>query len=314
MSEQLVECRIIACDRPFLLERAIQSLQRQTHKKWKAIVFDDSKTKSGLNIVIQAKDKRIKYHHNKIPLGACQNINQGFSPKPIFNGSFAFILEDDNALHSQFIEESLKKIKNFKVISMNQEVYKKTNTGNFKKKKILNSTKKDQEINIDDLKLRAFLGKVLPNGGYFWKIGALDLQVDFHIQNPGLQECLRQLKIKENILLLAKPYSFWTQLKRRDIKKNIVSNRSYGASFMLLAKKIWQDYGYQRNQIWKQKLLLNEKKKYEQVLASISIFFPKLWYFAILDPITSAKGLVKTVFIKSYLNEKEIRAINNIKL
>src|SRR6516164_3140408 len=90
------EVRIPTYERPLLLRRAINSLQKQTYQSWKAIIFDDSASFDSQAVVRTIADDRICYVRNHERLGAAGNIDQCFSPISSLDGDYACLLEDDN--------------------------------------------------------------------------------------------------------------------------------------------------------------------------------------------------------------------------
>ena len=107
-----------------MLKRALLSLSLQTYENWIAIVLDDSEKPDCKMVVKSFQAKKIIYRKNKSKLGAAGNLNHAFYKFPFINGKYAFILEDDNALHPNFIQVGLQLIKekNVNIVSFNQRV------------------------------------------------------------------------------------------------------------------------------------------------------------------------------------------------
>jgi glycosyltransferase involved in cell wall biosynthesis len=297
----LVECRIVACDRPELLKRAIQSLKNQTYPHWKAIVFDDSRTKTGQRIVKSFKDKRIKYRWNKTRLGSTDNLNQGFSRKTILGGHYAFVLEDDNAIEKNFIKIGLRHCKKsgFQIVSVNQRSVVLRQNGIFEKLGIIRDISKSVKWDYRNLFLNAFCGESLPNGGYFWKIGGANLEVDAKIREPQLQECIRQTLVKTPILLAKEVGSVWTLLPVDLVRRTPENNRIFGLTLFLFSKSILRRYGFDEISNWLKKCSNTKNKiRGQKNLATVAHVTLKGWPSVIRWPKEFVKGIAKTIVSK----------------
>jgi len=296
-----VECRIIACDRPILLKRAIKSLIAQTYPHWRAVVFDDSRIKSAKRVVENLNDKRIIYRWNKKQLGSTGNINQGFDKKALLGGAYAFILEDDNALEKSFIENGIKHLKKgiYDIVSLNQRSVALNQKGAFKRLHKLRKTPLNLEWRRENILLNAFCGESLPNGGYFWKIGTENLQVDILIREPQLQECFRQTKIKSPILLAKEIGSIWTLLPEGLIRRTPMANRKFGLTLFLFSKCLFKRYGLTQVTKWINSCKDSGKKeKAKDNLAQVAHSRTETWGMFFLKPKLFLEGIVKTCFSK----------------
>jgi glycosyltransferase involved in cell wall biosynthesis len=314
-NDNLVECRVVACDRPKLLERALLSLTNQTKKKWKAIVFDDSGESSGKAVVDKIADKRIFYKKNTKRLGATGNLNQGFSRNAFLGGTYAFVLEDDNAIEPNFIEVSLSWIKKSKcpIVSLNQRCVVFDSGEKFKLKGTLRSEEKKILWTRERVLLNAFCGASLPNGGYFWRTGEVDLTVDENVREPQLQECIRQTLIPCSITLAPEPVSLWTLCPDEHIRRTKINNRKFGLSLHLFSKRILLKQGVKKIKNWIDQCENNEfKEKAESTLENVA-------YYAFggrgLSKIKKImKGNLKTLYAHLVVPAGTLRALGSLKL
>ena len=234
----LVECRVPAYDRPELLARALRSLQAQTHREWVAIVLDDSREQSGRAVVDSIGDPRIRYSHNAGRLGSTGNLNQAFTPQPLADGEFAFILEDDNAITPDFISTALHRIGEcgFDVVSLNQKCVLADGKGGFVVQPGAGRAEDSDTVWSDErLILSTFLKPGLPNGCYFWRCNTVDLRVDERIREPMLQESARQLRVGGDIFLAKEACSLWSALPPDLVRRDAVKNRVFLVTRDLLA-------------------------------------------------------------------------------
>jgi len=311
VAKSLVECRVPANDRPDQLERALRSLQAQTHRDWLAIVMDDSRTQSGRAVVEALADSRIRYAHNAQRLGSTGNLNQAFSPQPLAGGEFAFILEDDNAVTPDFMATALRRIaeSRLNVISLNQKCVLADGKGGFE---LTPGAWRDERVDItwsnERLILSTFLKPGLPNGGYFWRCNTVDLRVDERIREPMLQESARQLRADGDILLAKEACSLWSALPpdlvRRDVVKNRVFllTRDFFAAAVVKAippRVIWQWGKSQLNP--EQLAMLNDR------FGGVAFFRPGLFRLCIRNPREAVKRWVRRLLYRKRLSEDFVR-------
>lgn len=78
MTEELgVSVVIPTYNRAELLARSVESVQRQTYKKWEIIIVDDCSTDDTEQMVKEFEDYRIRYIRNKKNMGAGASRNRG---------------------------------------------------------------------------------------------------------------------------------------------------------------------------------------------------------------------------------------------
>lgn len=311
----LVECRVPAYDRPDFLDRALRSLQAQTHRDWMAIVMDDSRTQSGRTVVEAIGDPRIRYAHNAQRLGSTGNLNQAFSPQPLAGGEFAFILEDDNAVTPDFMATALRRIaeSRLNVVSLNQKCVLADGKGGFA---VQSGAWRAEDSDIvwanERLILSSFLKPGLPNGGYFWRCNTVDLRVDERIREPMLQESARQLRVGGDILLAKEACSLWSALPPDLVRRDTVKNRVFLLTRDLFAaavlkaispRTVWQWGKAQLNP--QQLAMLNDR------LAGVAFFRPCLFPWCARNPREAVKGWLRRVLYHRHLSDDFLRLMDN---
>jgi len=209
------EIRIPTYERPILLLRALQSLQAQTHRDWRAVVFDDSQTPDAARIVADLKDGRLKYVKNQNSIGAAQNIDQCFSSVPSADAEFGCLLEDDNYWLPGFLSLISQRLADgrWNIVLANQRI-------NCEGSGLLppNETTRGHwfaEGKLSPLQLRAslLLMEGISNGGLVWRLTPkVHLQVGSSVKETGLHEACRTLLIQEDILFISEAQAVWTEL------------------------------------------------------------------------------------------------------
>jgi len=299
----LVECRVPAYDRPQLLERALRSLQAQTVNNWVAIVFDDSRTQSGRTVVDALGDSRISYRHNLERLGATGNLNQAFSPQPLAAGEVAFTVEDDNAVTPDFIETALRHISGsgFDVVSMNQKCVLVDGKGGFVvQPNALRAEDADARWSNERLILNCFLKPSLPNGGYFWRCGTVDLRVDQGIREPMLQESARQLTVGASIFLAKEACSLWSALPSEFVRRNEINAQAFRITRDLLAVELVRRFSSARLRGWAESCLDEHLSKLlEDRLASIGLLYLSCAPFVATALFKASKTVLRHILYRS---------------
>lgn len=241
MNHPAVECRVPTCRRPELLRRALLSLQRQSWTDWCAVVLDDSSASEGRGVVSSIADSRITYRVNPEPLGAAANLDQAFSPQPLLGGRHAFVLEDDNAVEAQFVTTALQRLArgDADILSFNQRCVHLTADGRETAGDVLRPATHEEIWDRDRLLLNAFLGLSLPNGGYFWRLGAdIDLTVGSGTVEPQLQECARQTCVRPPVVLMRQPLSLWSSVPTSQVRRQVIDHRRFAVSLNQLSTSI----------------------------------------------------------------------------
>lgn len=88
------------------LKEAIESVFRQTHKKWNIILVDDASTDDSIEIIKNyLKDPRVKLIQNSKNLGQSKSMNKGLK---YIHTEFFMLLDSDDWLEDQALEVFLK--------------------------------------------------------------------------------------------------------------------------------------------------------------------------------------------------------------
>ena len=277
-----VECRVPTYRRPELLARALRSLQRQTYPVWSAVVLDDSPENEGQAVVDALADSRIVYRSNRQRLGATGNLDQAFAPASFQGGAYAFVLEDDNAIEPEFIAKGVGRLErgDVGIVSFNQRC---VHLGaEIRFGDLLRTSEREELWRRDRLLLNAFLGVSLPNGGYFWKLGAgIDLTVGDSVTEPQLQECIRQTRVEPPIALLPDALSLWSMLPAADIRRQLVSNRRLAANLNQLSAAIVADIGIDRlRELARETTDESLRARFDATLEDLSLISPacRRWF------------------------------------
>lgn len=244
---QLCEARIPTYRRPALLQRALDSLRAQTYPQWRAIVFDDSPNREGEPVVRALSDERIEYRPNKNRLGAAANIDRVFAPTPYAQGDFAFVLEDDAALHPDYLSENLRLLESAdaSLLMRNQAIFEDgadgwADTGETTRGGWLEAGRRS----AFEIYALLFFMEGVSNGGLFWRLWRdIDLRVGETVTDAGLQECCRTLLIRQPVLFAPEPLAIFTRLPADKIERSVADNRTFARGSQSLRTYLWKTYG-----------------------------------------------------------------------
>jgi len=255
------EVRLTAYNRARMLRRALRSLQAQTYTRWTAVVYDDSTDGESQAVVDTINDDRIVYRRNPQRLGAVKNIDQCFSPAPVFGGNFGCLLEDDNFWFSSFLSSIVAQLerRSWNIIQTNQRFSDESR-----------GLHPPQETTrgywfaagpIEPIELRAvlFFMEGVSNSGLVWRLGSkTDLRLGDTVAEAALNEICRSLLIGEPFLFLDKPLGAYTIIEKtqsarasdrgRAISRGMQSVRDYilekhHDTVLPLARKIAEQRG-----------------------------------------------------------------------
>jgi glycosyltransferase involved in cell wall biosynthesis len=196
----LCEIRVPTYRRPKLLERALRSVQAQTHTNWRCIVFDDCPNRSAKLLVERLADQRITYAPNSPRLGAAGNIDQCFRNRPLLGGEYACILEDDNYFFPDFLRHSLDACLSSGVdltfsAQLCESVDSPGEPGHLNGK-TLAWIYPEGILTPAQMFPAIMFSHGFSNGAVFWRLGA---QTDFELrgvtQSPGVQESARLMRL-----------------------------------------------------------------------------------------------------------------------
>ena len=240
------EVRIPTYQRPEMLRRALESLQRQTYSDWKAIIFDDSSASDASEIVRQYADERILYVRNPKRLGGGRNIDQCLCPSSIVGGDYGCLLEDDNFWFPDFLLMLRNNLKNkdWSLVLANQRIY-----DEGRGLRTQETTRGDWFLAgaVEPLRLRAalLLMEGLSNGGLVWRLGdGIDLRVGHSVHHTSLHEACRSLLVKEPFLFIEEPLAVWTSLPKQETARASEENRVIGRGMQSIRDYVLCIHGY----------------------------------------------------------------------
>lgn len=192
---ELVSIVITTYGRAEFLQRAIESVLKQTYKNLEILIVDDNDEKSEQRVKTEKiiekfvnKGINLKYIKNKINMGACYSRNIGIDNA---KGKYINFLDDDDELYPLKIEKSINKIKlneKIGIICTGMDFYKveknkvKKINRKFEEKKLYDLKDFLKGTNISTTSTLLFLKKALLDIGKFEEI-------------PSSQEALVILKI-----------------------------------------------------------------------------------------------------------------------
>lgn len=139
MKTELVSVVIPTHKRPKMLERAVNSVLKQTYKNIEIIIVDDGSNDSTKNVVKELKEKNaeinIEYIANDKPMGACVARNRGIQKA---KGEFITGLDDDDEFTPNRIENFVKHYSDdFSFICSDIKIIKTSSSKVLKSKKLI---------------------------------------------------------------------------------------------------------------------------------------------------------------------------------
>ncbi|MFH1359470.1 MAG: glycosyltransferase [Candidatus Omnitrophota bacterium] len=108
MSIPLVSIIIPSFNRAKLLQRAIQSVLRQTYQNFEVIVVDDASTDHTREVVLGFSDPRLRYIRNEKNLKGPRSRNIGIKQA---RGEYISLLDDDDEFLPEKIEKEVNKFR-----------------------------------------------------------------------------------------------------------------------------------------------------------------------------------------------------------
>lgn len=214
----------------------------QTHHEWRCIVLDDCPDASARSIVERLGDERLHYTHNARPLGAIGNIDLAFRNRAMAGGTWALVLEDDNQLMPEHLSTQLDTCAREAVaVAMSaqlvEEVVEPGQPGRLSADKLTLAWIYPEGRHT----FRAILPAVLfshafSNGAVFWRLGcASDFEIGDCTQQPGIQETLRLLKLRDDVYVSHRATAVWRSNDPRD------SYVSAATSMLVQQRRQWQE-------------------------------------------------------------------------
>lgn len=259
--------------------------------------MDDSSATEGRAVVAALGDERIVWQQNPRQLGATANIDQAFSAQPILGGQYAFVLEDDNAIEPEFIATGLHRLErgDVQILSFNQQCVNLASDGAETRTRVLRPDATEDLWGRERLLLNAFLGVSLPNGGYFWRLGAdNNLVVGPGVTESQLQECVRQTLVAPPILLMPQPLSLWSMLPSAQIRRQLVGNRRLAANLNQLSAAIVRDLGPEcLNRVAALARESNLPERVRQILSDLSLISPVCRRWFATRPLSALRCLLR---------------------
>jgi hypothetical protein len=242
----MFEVRMTAYERPELLRRAIESLQAQTYRRWRATVMDDSRSTAIFELVAAIGDDRIAYSRNPERIGAAANIDQCFSPESREGGDYACLLEDDNYWLPDFLAKVATILAKhpWDLVLVNQRIHDE-GTGLRPETQTTRGAWFGNGV-VDPIDLRAslLLMEGLSNGGLVWRLGSdLDLRVGLYVRETGLHEACRSLLVDRPFLFVAEASAVWSAIPKERTARSGESNRTISRGMQAIRDALLRQHG-----------------------------------------------------------------------
>ncbi len=219
-----VEVRIPTYRRPVLLQRALESLQAQTHLNWVARVFDDSPSREAQAVCEKLMDSRIIYEPNPVNLGICLNIDRAFGTPPLSGSAFLCVLEDDNYLLEDYLKDNISALlfSQRDVLLRNQRIEEMRTPempGPLRDGTMFDSQYCDGVISQSDFLASFFFSTGANNSSLFWRSDAdLCFSTVRYLKDVVSQERLRSLCIDRDIVIAMKPLVVWRDNREETLR------------------------------------------------------------------------------------------------
>lgn len=241
---RVVEVRVPTYKRSNWLRGALQSLLAQDYTDWTAIVFDDDPDMAAAQVVSELADPRIAYRPNAFRMGAAENINQCFESAPLVSGSYAFVLEDDNWIHPDFMSANIACLEDngLALMHRNQEIWFRGDGEPVKHEgTTLERLYRPGRMAPDEIHAASFLFHGVSNGALFWKTGCRSqLKVPNLYDDPSLHELFRCLAIVEESWFAPEPKAVWADVPRRQTDRQYTPKPIFGAYMRKLRRQAWR--------------------------------------------------------------------------
>lgn len=211
----LVEVRIPAYNRPDLLRRALLSLQKQTHRNWRAVILDDGDAARTRAVVDGLADERIVHRPNPVRLGAGRNISLAFSREPLAGGDYFYALEDDNLVLPTFMADNLRLFAAHDIgIVVNNQWVEVTPPDADQLEPVHGpwitiNCFTEGVWTADDYKIALLWRLPLSNSAVFWRRGCRSDLACADVTDAGIQEWVRCFRLDDPVYFVETPNGFW---------------------------------------------------------------------------------------------------------
>ena len=240
---QRVEVRVPTYKRPDWLRESLLSLISQDHEDWIALIFDDDPERSAGQVVSDLSDRRLRYCPNADRMGAAENINQCFESSSLADGDYAFVLEDDNWIHPDFISSNLRCLQTNEVSLMhrNQEIWFRGDGAPVRREgTTLGKLYRPGLLKADEIHAASFLFHGVSNGALFWSTACQSqLRVPNLYPDPSLHEFFRCMAIVEESWFAQEPKAAWADVPKSKTAREYTPNPLFGAYLRTLRKQAW---------------------------------------------------------------------------
>lgn len=248
-TEPLTHIRTPTYRRPAELKRCLESLLAQSRGNWVCDVYDDDPAGSGLSVVQDIGDPRIRHNQNDPQLFASKNIDQCFTSRNPRGADYFCVVEDDNYILPGFIEDNIRICHEHRVeiVFRNQLIEFASGTADARLSDfgILDRKLNEGRYDPDMFRLSLVADIGVSNGGLFWsRNAATDMEIG-HECSATLQEYLRTYAISDAIFVAMEPLAVWAEngdATTRDLGAGAGYYRSelnLKRSIRILQRKAW---------------------------------------------------------------------------
>jgi len=300
-----------------MLQRCLASVISQTYRNWVAVVMDDSPDREGELVVTEFRNTQIRYQPNALNLGCCANLDQAFSDKPLMDGDFACVLEDDNWLLPQFFDANLDAVAKtaHRILLRNQWIAEER----LEQEPCLTAKTTrggvfgvcDRELSPLDIRSAAFFSQGLSNGGIFWALNqGISFVVGSTVKFSPMQEYCRSLRCRETVWFGAEPLAVFSLPTDGSTRRETLANRRFNRGRQAILSRLLSHHGEALVEAAARlaRSAEIESKEISLTLADCGQLFQRGWNGKLLAAWT--KGMIKRLLVRDplesfWLNEGE---------